>query len=292
MKIIDKILDEHFFPNRKEEIKLTLKKFDIQNILEESYSRIESLHSAEQALDTKNNTIQTIFTLTLDRINQKIIKINDLKEKENAKKDISELSIRLWLQLIREFEYEFKNLEPHFNDIAEFACQIGGYDITDFKRLFDIKDVIKTSEELSGTSVVESHIENKNNSLTWQVGETALSELINQLKKKKWVKKPNNIFNLFNNPEDKLVIIWNKTKYNEMSLLIYTMHEKEIIGVNGNRGFFSAIEKHTVDFDNNKIKKGRLKTLKKRIVSNCKKYQSCIDNVNEIIEAVQKSARH
>ena len=257
-----------------------------------SYNKLTTFKS-ENALDLINNPNSiTTIALTLNEINRQIIPITDLKRKNEVKTAISEVSIRLWLQIISDLEYEFQEIAPQFNNIMELVCELQGYDFDDFKSYFNIEEVISFSSDISGTSIAKQQTATVNNSLAWQIGSPAKFELIDQLKKKKWLKKPNNFSLLFENPSTDLQISWDANRFEELSYLIYMLHKDEIIGINGNRGFFSAVEKHIIDFNNRPITKGRLKTLNHRMKKNIKKYDNRVSPVTKIISIVKQKARN
>lgn len=289
---LDEILDQHFFPNRKNEIKSIINDFGFERILINSYNKLIAIESDNaMGLMSNPNSITTIV-LALNEINRQIIPISDIKRKDEVKTAISEVSIRLWLQIIGELGYELQEIAPQFNNIMELVCELQGYDFNDFKSYFNIEEVVSFSKDLSGASVAIHQRATAKNSLAWQIGNPAKFELIDQLKKKMWLRKPNKFSLLFENPESDLQIIWDSNRFEELSYLFYLLHNNEIIGINGNRGFFSSVEKHIVDFDNRAISKGRLKTLNHRIKNNLKKYDSRISPIFEIISIVKQKARN
>lgn len=233
------------------------------------------------------------FVETLYSINQEIVKISDGKVKAHVKATVSELTIRLIFELVRELEVELTEAAPYFNDIAQLACKLHGFDYADFQEHVQLGELIDFAQDLSGTKEAKQQRPTRKNTLAWQLNERAKVELIDLIRKKrKWTRKPNRWHKLFDNPDDDLQLYWNEDCLEELAYLIGKLHEMEIIGCNGNRGTFSAVEKHLYDFNERKIKQGRLKTLSHRIDKNSKRFEHRLTPVNVIIGAVKEIARN
>ncbi len=259
-----------------------------------AYNRILSLQQSSEGLELlASPSFNTTFATTLYDINQGIVSIIDVEKKVHVKSAVSELSIRLIFELIRELEVELTEAAPYFDQIAQLACQLYGFDYNDFQEHVQLEGLVEFAQDLSGTEEANQQKRTRKNTLAWQLNERAKVELIDLIRKKRnWARLPGRWHKLFDNPGDDLHLKWNAERLEELAYLMYRLHSLEIIGCIGNRGTFSAVEKHLFDFEGNKIRKGRLKTLSHRINNNMKRYEHRLMPVNEIIEAIQEIARN
>lgn len=294
MNSLDEILNRHFFPDRKKQLKEILDEFSFDRILLGAYNRLSDFKSDKKGIQLiESPAFGATIAATLYDINQELTPITDDVKKALVKKSVSELIIRLIFELIRELEVELMEMAPVFDRIVQAACAIYGYDYNDFQEHINLKGLVEFSQDLSGYVEANQQRPTKKNTIAWQLNELAKYELIDLIRNKRvWARKPNHLLKLFDNPDDNLEIFWSADHLEELAHLIYKLHKEDIIGCNGNRGTFSAVEKHLHDFEGNKIKKGRLKTLSHRINESWKRYEQRLIPVIEIIQAVLEKSRN
>ena len=183
LKSINEILDEHYFPDRKKEIKEILDEFGFEKILQDSYNRLIALKTGDAVESIISPKSATTLALTLEKINQQIIPISDVNKKKKVKQTISEVTIRILLQLLSDLEYELEEIASQFDDIMMTACDLMGYDFIDFKQHFNIEETVSLANNISGTSSAKQIKKTSKNSLAWQLETIALNELISLLNK-------------------------------------------------------------------------------------------------------------
>jgi hypothetical protein len=132
-----------------------------------------------------------------------------------------------------------------------------------------------------------NHTEEKpcNNYYDTKLNNAALSEMKYLFEKNNWLRHPADIFHLFEPHSPSLRILWNRANQVELVYFFGTMISKKIIRVKGNRGFWSAIEKHLYDFYG-----ARIKTSLSDLYNNtCRDKTMCArktDEVDIVIKAV------
>lgn len=294
LKSLDHILDQHFFPERKKEIKAVLEEFGFEKILTGAYSQLISNKGDKAGIQALNSPVfGTTITSALTQINNQVVTITNPDKKVFVKQAVADLTFRLILELVREIEAELIEAAPYFNDVLKVSCELNGFDYEDFKNYVNLNELIGVSQDLSGTSEAQKLKKVRKNTITWGANEASKAELIDLLKKKRdWIRKPSNWIKFLTDPSDDLQIKWNQTRMEELAYLIYKLREIGLIECLGNRGTFSVIEKHLVSFDGNKLNSGTLKKLSSKINNNWTKYEHRLKPVTEIIHAVQRKARH
>jgi len=101
-------------------------------------------------------------------------------------------------------------------------------------------------------------------------------------KKKGWLRCPARFILIFDVHDCNLVIVWNRKRLPELVYLFESLLSKELIKVMGNRGFWSVLEKHLVDFDGKPIKSS-LYNVWKKLDNNREYYKLRTDKVDKVM---------
>ena len=171
-------MDQHFFPERKKEIRLILDEFGFENILLTSYNRLLGLRESNGGSELLVSPVfNTTISATLYNINQGLRPITDVAKRNTVKKAVTEITIRLVFEFIRELEVELIEAAPVFDKVVQTLCVTHGYKYEDFQQDFNLSGVVSLSQDLSGTAEVKKQRATRKNTISWQVGNPAEAEL-------------------------------------------------------------------------------------------------------------------
>jgi len=118
----------------------------------------------------------------------------------------------------------------------------------------------------------------------WNGSHEQLAELVHQLKKRGFVKRKKDLFDLFANPYEGLQVKWDKKRKSHLAYLLHRLFTNGYCCIRGSKGYFAHAEKHLVDIEGNGFSKSTLRKLSSKINKNQKAYQDVIAEVEGILE--------
>jgi len=109
-----------------------------------------------------------------------------------------------------------------------------------------------------------------------------LFELVDILKKKKYIRKRKELFDLFQSPLFDIKVHWNREKKYHLAYLLYRLFNEDYIRITGNRGYFCYAEWVFCDMEEKPFKKNSLKKISSKITIEKDKYSHVSKEVDDM----------
>lgn len=282
----NEILENYYFPEKKAEIIKLLQPLGIHKILDSAIKSLDGINETNLPIEITQSLPTLIFNPTFTSINEIIGKIDDLEYKKNVKHAVLDIVFRILFQEVTALINLFSKAE--FLEIIEGLCSDYGYNFADFIENFKIVETLNEVEINSGKVISDTQVAIKKGNLKWNSNEKALSELIETIRLKKWIKNPNVFIKLFNNPKSSLKIICNDKYLDEISYLWFTLKKENFISVTPTKGYLKVFNNFCFDQNKTALRENILNERLKKISKNTQNYTNLITLINGIHTKLKK----
>jgi hypothetical protein len=122
----------------------------------------------------------------------------------------------------------------------------------------------------------------------WTGTEEQLAALVSTLKKKQCIKRQKDIYDLFQNPNDKVKVRWAAHCKPLLAHLLFRLFAEGYCCIRGTKGYFSYAEKHFVGFDGQPFAKDSLKKMSSKVNNYPGRYEDVRREAEVILQNMTK----
>lgn len=295
MELLEKILSEHYLPEKKDEILSLLIKVNVLPVLQKLTSRVNTqlISPAKKTESAPITEIASISSSFLVAVNGEMVKMENLAEKREVEKILSEIAFRILLSIVKSFPAEGLIILQTVKKSIRSACEMLGFKYEEIEHLMAFKQAEIVFLTISGNTQANtlSSIKKKSNPYLLWTKKVPLDFLLHELSKRKWIKRKSNFAKLLDTTNNDTKIYWDFKYRAHLAYLFFRLKELDYIRPVGTKGYFSILERYIVDFSGKSLSKGSLRKLSSKVKQDSEYYALLISDIDAIIETISASRK-
>jgi len=237
----------------------------------------------------KRLNISSLVSNFLTISSARISSIQSEMQKTKVEYTLINLSEKILKEYIRK-NYRYQRvIISQIEEAINTTCNQCRYDFGPYQKLLKYKMQsikIKLDKTIKGSN---TKVENtaRGRSVYW-LEKGKLYELVDILKKKKYIISTIDLFNFFQPSNNGIIVQWNPEKKYHMAYLLYRLFNENFARIRGNRGYFSCAEMMFSEIGGKPFKRNSLKKISSKICKEKERYSLVRKEVDAIITKITK----
>jgi hypothetical protein len=220
--------------------------------------------------------------------NTQIIQIKNLKEKNEVKKLVAEISLRLLLSIVRKFPEDANQVIDEIRGTLKMIAQQRSYDTKDMSEFINLNELENIIRSISGEQAASEIRIIQSGGLPrviW-MEQVDIGILSFSLKKRKWIKSKREFWKLFEEDCENSSIRFDMRYKWQMAYLIHILKREGFIRTQPTKGHFKIVQDKIIGFKDDRLPEDDLKRMATRVKKNEHKYYDIVMEVKKIMSEI------
>jgi hypothetical protein len=266
-------------------VRKLLETHDLLNIMHSTCTLLSSGSGNPGEQLNISSLVSNFITITSGRISS----IQCDSQKSKMEFILISLSEKILMEYMIKNSSQQKIIIPQVEEAIRTTCKQCNYNFGPFEKLlkYKVQSIALGFDKKENGIKIKTDNTGKCRSIHW-LDKGKLFELIDLLKRKKYIKRKKEMFAFFQTPTNGLIVHCCTEKKYHIAYLLYRLFNENYARITGNRGFFCCAELMFTDMEGRPFKRNSLRKISSKICKDKERYSHIRKEVDSIISRITK----